>query len=98
MLGQTVRCSNEKMPAAARRIAHLQAQDGLGSVGLLQGLSHDRFEGRIEQTLHQALRRVVTTRRLALAATHRLEVELSRLNVYVWQEFQQCFVHTTELF
>ena len=76
MLGQAVRCGDEKVSAAARRVAYLQAQDDLGSVGLLQGLSYDRFEELYFQNPEFGLSFLKLTSRRLFQNIARLEQEL----------------------
>ena len=61
-LGQAMRGANQKMPAAHRRVADLECEQGLLRVGAPfagEAVGEERLEGRVEAHLHERIGRVV---------------------------------------
>lgn len=76
------------MPAAAGGVTDLEVEDGVfGVVGRSwtcpYGFVEDRVKCGIEQTLDEAVRRVIAACRLALMTARRLEFKRSRVEVQI---------------
>ena len=97
--GQTVRGADQEVTRSDRRVAYLQAEDRLLRVraDLAAGRRFDdRVERRVEQALHQRIRRVVGPRRLATIAGELGEREVPAA-VHLRRQRQQAFVHAAQL-
>ena len=101
MLRQAVRRTDKEVSGANGGIANLESQDGL--LGFCGRLALDRLlnygvEGRIQQALHERVRRVVRAGCLALIAHHGSEGKEARVEFHGWIKFQKTLVDAPQLF
>ena len=100
MPSEPVRRTNQKVAGADRRIADLESEDGaFGFRGrlALDGLFDNGIESRVQQALHERVRRVVGTGGLALIASNCAEGEDARGEFHGGVEFEQALVDTAQL-
>ena len=98
--GQPVRRANQEVTGTDGRVAHLQREDRLLSLGTalaLDRLLDDGVERGVEQALHQRVWRVVRARRLALVAGELGEGEAGAVGADLRRQRQQALVHAAQL-
>src|SRR5262249_17050521 len=79
--GEAMRSSDKEVSATARGVADREAENFRFGVRSAPGLLEQGVEGRVEQTLDQAGRRVVAARRLAFVTARRAQVKRCSLDL-----------------
>ena len=99
MLGQPVRCANQEVAGANRWIADFESQDGFlcfrGRFAL-NGLFDNGVKRRVQQALHERVRRVVRTGGLALIAGYGAEGEDAGCEFHGGVEFEQALIDAAQ--
>ena len=100
MPGEAMGRAHQEVAGADRRVADLQIEDrplGVGAELAAHRLPHHRVEGRVQQTLHQGVGRVVGPGRLAGVAGELGEGEVCAVTAHLRREREQALVDAAQL-